>query len=512
MVQKIVVGAVYVRPNSKKKKETLDHIALTYNFLSVKYDKGLYWIIAGDTNDLKLDSILHLNPNLKSVVKKPTRLNPDNILDNIITDLSSWYQEPICLPPIDADIGSRGKSSDHLTVVMELVTNFDNRASRTEKKVEFRPIKQSGVDLFEKWINDQSWSEIFEAETVDEKAEIFQQMLMYQIERFFPKVKRNVSSDDQPFCTEKIKRLKRQKAREYRKSRKSNKWFELNKKFKKEVSKAKKNYQDKIEELKVTNPAKWYSSLKKLCSYDQHKSEKIDVESLKHLSSQEQAEKIADKFSAVSLEYDPLPTFDSADVPQFSPRKVSQIMSKTKTNKAVPPGDIPPKIIKIFANQLAVPFCHILNVSLKTGTWSKLYKMETVTPVPKVFPPKTPNDLRNISGVLTFNKIAEKLIGELIVADMSKNLDVAQYANQKSLSLQHYLVKMVNKILTDVDSRTNDEINAVIATFYDWKEAFPRQCPKLGIEGIIKCGVRPSLIPLLISYFQDRTMKGHNVF
>ena len=154
-------------------------------------------------------------------MKKPTRLNPDNILDNIITDLSSWYQEPICLPPVDADIGSRGKSSDHLTVVMELVTNFYNRASRTEKKVEFRPIKQSGVDLFEKWINDQSWSEIFEAETVDEKAEIFQQMLMNQIERFFPKVKRNVSSDDQPFCTEKIKRIKRQKDREYRKSRKS---------------------------------------------------------------------------------------------------------------------------------------------------------------------------------------------------------------------------------------------------------------------------------------------------
>ena len=135
LVQKIVVGAVYVRPNSKKKKETLDHIALTYNFLSVKYNKGLYWIIAGDTNDLKLDSILHLNPNLKSVVKKPTRLNPDNILDNIITDLSSWYQEPICLPPIDADIGSRGKSSDHLTVVMEPVTNFETELLEQKRRL-----------------------------------------------------------------------------------------------------------------------------------------------------------------------------------------------------------------------------------------------------------------------------------------------------------------------------------------------------------------------------------------
>ena len=38
VIQKIVVGAVYVKLNLKKKKETLDHIALTYNFLNVKYD------------------------------------------------------------------------------------------------------------------------------------------------------------------------------------------------------------------------------------------------------------------------------------------------------------------------------------------------------------------------------------------------------------------------------------------------------------------------------------------
>ena len=46
-----------------------------------------------------------------------------------------------------------------------------------------------------------------------------------------------------------------------------------------------------------------------------------------------------------------------------------------------------------------------------------------------------------------------------------------------------------------------------MATFVDWKQAFPRQCPKLGVEAFIKNGVRPSLIPLLISYFQGRKMK-----
>ena len=47
---------------------------------------------------------------------------------------------------------------------------------------------------------------------------------------------------------------------------------------------------------------------------------------------------------------------------------------------------------------------------------------------------------------------------------------------------------------------------AVIASLIDWNNAFPRQYPKLGIESFIQNGVRPSLIPVLVNYFQDREM------
>ena len=130
-----------------------------------------------------------------------------------------------------------------------------------------------------------------------------------------------------------------------------------------------------------------------------------------------------------------------------------------------------------------------------------------VTPVPKIFPPESQEDLRNISGLLTFNKVAEKMIAELMISDIMGTLDPSQYANQKGVSLQHYLIKMIDKILTDTDRRSKGEVNAVLATLVDWKEAFPRQCPKLGVEPFIRCGVRGSLIPLLINYLQDRTMK-----
>ena len=46
----------------------------------------------------------------------------------------------------------------------------------------------------------------------------------------------------------------------------------------------------------------------------------------------------------------------------------------------------------------------------------------------------------------------------------------------------------------------------VLCSLIDWKQAFDRQCPTLGVQSFVENGVRNSLIPLLINYFQDRYM------
>ena len=89
---------------------------------------------------------------------------------------------------------------------------------------------------------------------------------------------------------------------------------------------------------------------------------------------------------------------------------------------------------------------------------------------------------------------------------MKPNLDPAQYGNQPVISIQHYLINMIHRILTAVDKSTKSEAFAVIDSLIDWENAFPRQCPKLGIESFMRNGVRPALIPVLINYFQDRKM------
>ena len=94
----------------------------------------------------------------------------------------------------------------------------------------------------------------------------------------------------------------------------------------------------------------------------------------------------------------------------------------------------------------------------------------------------------------------------MMIADMAAKMDPAQYGNQRGISIQHYLINMVHRILHVLHNNSRKDTFAVIACLIDWNNAFPSQCPKLGIESFIRNGVRPGLIPVLINYFQDREM------
>ena len=68
VVKKIICAAIYSKPNSRNKTKLLDHITDTFNFLSSKYKECVDWILAGDTNELKLAPILNLDPRMKQIV------------------------------------------------------------------------------------------------------------------------------------------------------------------------------------------------------------------------------------------------------------------------------------------------------------------------------------------------------------------------------------------------------------------------------------------------------------
>ena len=197
----------------------------------------------------------------------------------------------------------------------------------------------------------------------------------------------------------------------------------------------------------------------------------------------------------------------------FEPYQIYQKIKKMKNKASTVIGDIPWRIILEYFAELSDPLSNIYSSALLDGVWPDVWKCEYVTPAPKVYPTNTIDELRKISGTKNLSKNVESLIADFMVEDMTPSMDLSQYGNVKGLSIQHYLVKMVDKILTILDTNNEEEKYAVVAKLVDWSKAFDRQDPKLGIQNFMKNGVRSSLIPVLISFFQNRKMivKWHGV-
>ena len=140
--------------------------------MNTKYKKGLHWILAGDTNDMKLDVILQLSPEMKQLVTEVTRLNPPRILDPIITTLGKYYQKPLVLPPLDNDPNKNGSPSDHKIIKMKPISNINNKPARTKREVTFRPLPESGLNKLKEWFDSESWENVTNANSAHDKAAV----------------------------------------------------------------------------------------------------------------------------------------------------------------------------------------------------------------------------------------------------------------------------------------------------------------------------------------------------
>lgn len=101
--------------------------------------------------------------------------------------------------------------------------------------VTFRPFNTERVKKMQEWIDKEEWLELQGVISAHEKMEILQNILVTKYDEFFPEVSKTITSDDQPFYLNKLKRMKRRKNREFHKHRKSQKWNEMEKKYRSEL-------------------------------------------------------------------------------------------------------------------------------------------------------------------------------------------------------------------------------------------------------------------------------------
>ena len=186
---------------------------------------------------------------------------------------------------------------------------------------------------------------------------------------------------------------------------------------------------------------------------------------------------------------------------------IFQVWNKIKSvkgTKSTLPIDLPDKLRNECALDLAEPLTDIINACLKDGVFPMMWRREWVTPVPKIKGDlKTLNDVRKIASTSDFPKIFEKFLIEWIFEDISKTININQFAGKKGMGTEHMIVCLIDRVKSLLDK---PGMRAVVAASTDWAAAFSRTDPTLSIKKMIKMGIRESLIPVLIQFLSGRQM------
>ena len=152
-----------------------------------------------------------------------------------------------------------------------------------------------------------------------------------------------------------LKFLDRRRKREFYKNQKSLNWQKLSTEFLQMCKNEKANYYANIVHyLKVSNPGKWYSKVKRMSGQNTITQDSSTIAELSGLDSNEEMEVIADHYARVSDQYEPvkddhfgeyLQEHRNKKTPNVGPYKVFRSLKKMNRNAATVPGDLPMKII-----------------------------------------------------------------------------------------------------------------------------------------------------------------------
>ena len=88
---------------------------------------------------------------------------------------------------------------------------------------------------------------------------------------------------------------------------------------------------------------------------------------------------------------------------------------------------MPKKIVKEFSCELSVPITKIFKSILKSFEYPRQWVIEYQIPLPKVNPPASEDDLRNIGKTAFVSKVFESFLSDWLMPIVGPYIDPCQY-------------------------------------------------------------------------------------
>ena len=281
------------------------------------------------------------------------------------------------------------------------------------------------------------------------------------------------------------------------------------KKVRKLVKKHASKYWDH-QKRNLLSPDAGRSFFKNVKAYNsKEKPPQFDVRSLfpADFSDQVVAEKLADHFNGISLEFDGLdqdhvPKTYSSPIKTITREQVANRLRQIKKPKSMVRHNTASShaLVSPAPDYLAAPLTHIYNTISSTSTWPLMWKQESVTPIPKKTLPSNLNNLRNISCTALFSKVYESFVlgwrGEQV------GMRANQMGGMRGAGTEHYLVQLFQLVLEALE----DPRAASVITSIDYSKAFNQLDFLHCLEALAAKGASSELISVVGSFLTSRTM------
>ena len=128
------------------------------------------------------------------------------------------------------------------------------------------------------------------------------------------------------------------------------------------------------------------------------------------------------------VDFSKLPSYLPAEKPpNFDESEIYMKMKKIKNTSSTHPLDLPNRLRNEYSLFLVAPLRDIINTCFEEQIFPKMWKLEYITPIPKVPNPESISQMRKISITSDFSKLFENILKEMILKDAEQHFDQSQY-------------------------------------------------------------------------------------
>ena len=492
----IIMIVIYVPPNLKSCQYTeVSDVLVTF----CDTFNTTHFVIAGDVNQLPT---VYLNQSLQLVQVVNSETRKTSILDKIFlskTAFSFYYcsscesgdcdETPLNIgPPID--------SSDHNTVILKpcktlfKCQNAHKNCSYSARVYDFR---ERYVAAFLNRLASFPWHSFYRQNaSIDEKCHFFY-VIVYSALESIPYQVVEMTGKEKSWFSPKLKVLINQRYAAFR-----NRNYELynmyKTKIRKEIKQAKMNW---ISKLKRKPNGIW-----KVVSDTSKQSDSYSFSD----------ESIEDINTALLSNF--CPSSDWSEIYQLienmddngewnitvSQEKTRNYLEKLNVKKAAGFDEFPPFLAKVASDILAGPISHLIALSLETKTVPEIWKMASVTPIPKKKNPDV-SDFRPISVLSVFTKVLEQYVIDSMKPSFIDAYGPDQYGFRPNHSTLHANIRVHDFITSSLDNLQN---SGVLLMSFDMAKAFDRVTHRSLVESLINVAFPKHFLLWCCNFLQDR--------